>query len=189
MEKEFWDKRWMEQETGWDIGYVSTPLQEYFDELSDKNIKILIPGAGNSYEAEYLHKQGFTNVYVIDISEHAIASFKKRCPDFPGEHIITGDFFELNDKFDLIVEQTFFCALLPEMRKAYCHKMSELLSESGKLVGLLFDIPFDGGPPFGGNTKMYNALFGNSFSAVSIKRCHNSIKPRKNRELWITAQN
>ena len=44
MEKDFWDKRWEEANTGWDIGYPSTPLKEYIDQLSDKEIDILIPG-------------------------------------------------------------------------------------------------------------------------------------------------
>ena len=189
MEKEFWDKRWEDQQTGWDIGYISTPLKEYFDQLTDKDLKILVPGAGNSYEAEYLHQQGFTNVYVIDISGLAIASFKSRCADFPADHAITGDFFELDQKFDLIVEQTFFCAVHPDMRAAYCKKMSELLSEKGKLVGLLFNVNFEGGPPFGGNSADYQPLFDACFSQVSIEKCYNSIGPRTDNEYWLKATN
>ena len=54
--------------TGWDIGGPSTPLVKYFDQLADKQRKILIPGAGNAYEAEYLWAQGFSNVHVLDIA-------------------------------------------------------------------------------------------------------------------------
>ncbi|MDX1544111.1 MAG: SAM-dependent methyltransferase, partial [Christiangramia sp.] len=49
MNSEFWSTRYRDNRTGWDIGYISTPLKEYIDQLEDKELKILIPGAGNSY--------------------------------------------------------------------------------------------------------------------------------------------
>jgi thiopurine S-methyltransferase len=55
----FWDELYNTGQTGWDIGYVSTPLKAYFDQLSNQSLEILIPGAGNAYEAEYLYKNGF----------------------------------------------------------------------------------------------------------------------------------
>ena len=45
---DYWETRWQNNETGWDIGYVSPPLKRYFDDLPDKSIKIFIPGAGNA---------------------------------------------------------------------------------------------------------------------------------------------
>ncbi|GIV42652.1 MAG: hypothetical protein KatS3mg034_1962 [Vicingaceae bacterium] len=54
MKREYWEERWNKGETGWDIGYASPPLIEYAMQLEDKNKKILIPGAGNAYEAEFL---------------------------------------------------------------------------------------------------------------------------------------
>ena len=50
----FWEAKYTHKLTRWDIGYISTPLKLYFDQLTNKNISILIPGAGNGYEAEYL---------------------------------------------------------------------------------------------------------------------------------------
>ena len=47
-EQSYWTKRYQEESTGWDIGYPSTPLKEYIDQLEDKSISILIPGAGNA---------------------------------------------------------------------------------------------------------------------------------------------
>ena len=44
--KEFWTKRYQDNEAGWDLGTISTPLKEYIDQLTDKNLRILIPGAG-----------------------------------------------------------------------------------------------------------------------------------------------
>ena len=52
LNSEFWNKRYLDKETGWDIGYVSTPIKEYFNQVKNKELKILIPGGGNSHEAE-----------------------------------------------------------------------------------------------------------------------------------------
>ena len=129
-------------------------LKKYIDQLTDKNIKILIPGGGNSYEAEYLHNLGFKNVFVVDISPTALTNLKNRVPDFPKNHLIDIDFFKLNNSFDLILEQTFFCALTPKLRDNYVLKMNQLLRPNGKLVGLLFNIPLNKDrPPFGGTKK------------------------------------
>jgi methyl halide transferase len=62
MDNNYWNTRYLEEQTGWDIGYPSTPLKEYIDQLTNKSIRILIPGCGNGYEGEYLHQNGFTNV-------------------------------------------------------------------------------------------------------------------------------
>ena len=121
----FWDNKYKSGETGWDIGYISTPLKKYFDQLKNKELKILIPGGGNSYEAEYLHKLGFKNVYVVDISSTVLINFQKRVPSFPNHHLIKTDFFGLKDSFELIIEQTFFCAIHPSLRPKYASKMSD----------------------------------------------------------------
>ena len=88
MSEEFWNDRWKQNKTGWDLGEVSPSLKSYFDQIKDKELKILIPGCGNAYEAEYLFENGFTNVFIIEISKQAILSFSKRCPLFPIQNII-----------------------------------------------------------------------------------------------------
>lgn len=181
-----WNDKYIANNTGWDIGNISTPLKEYIDQLADKNIKILIPGCGNSYEAEYLHKKGFKNVYVIDIAKKALENFKKRVPDFKDEHLIHGDFFKLKEQFDLIIEQTFYCAINPEMRDAYVKKMYELLNVNGKLVGLLFQFPLtEKGPPFGGSKSEYLKRFSKYFKIEILENCYNSITPREGKEVFI----
>src|SRR4051812_23421198 len=99
----FWENRYSGKDTGWDIGYISTPLKEYIDQLKDKSIKILIPGCGNSYEAEYLLKNGFKNVFVADYALQPLQNLKKRIPEFPAEQLLHTDFFSINEKFDLII--------------------------------------------------------------------------------------
>lgn len=186
LDEKYWENRYQSQETGWDLGKISTPLKEYFDQLTDKNQKILIPGCGRAYEAEYLFRLGFKNVFPADIAESAKNDFFRRVPDFPSENWISEGFFEIRSKFDLIIEQTFFCALDPDLRKKYAQKMSELLVTNGKLAGLLFtNVPNPVGPPFGGTEEEYRHLFGTGFEILKMEKCYNSIPPRANRELFI----
>ncbi|MBI2260004.1 MAG: methyltransferase [Flavobacteriia bacterium] len=187
MDKTFWDKRYEEKLTGWDIGKISTPIKEYIDQLESKDIKILIPGCGFGHEAQYLFQKGFTNVYLMDISPYPLEKFKKNNPTFPSKNILLGDFFEHNTFYDLILEQTLFCAISPEKRDEYIKKIHELLNPKGKYVGVLFNCQFEGGPPFGGTKEDYFTLFSKYFQNISIKDCYNSIDARKEREVFIKA--
>jgi len=185
-DKVYWDLKYEHNETGWDIGYASTPIKTYIDQLKNKDLKILIPGAGNGYEVEYLYKAGFKNIFVIDISLQPLKNLSVRLPDFPKENLIHSDFFEHSDKYDLIFEQTFFCALNPDLRLNYMGKMYNLLADQGKLVGLLFDTEFTSqGPPFGGNSNEYLQLFSKKLKINTLERCYNSIKPRNDKELFF----
>jgi thiopurine S-methyltransferase len=186
LNEEFWDNRYQTNEIGWDLGVVSTPLKTYFNQLENKTLKILIPGGGNSHEAEYLHNNGFKNVYVVDLSKTALTNIKKRVPTFPETHLIHNNFFDLKDSFDLIIEQTFFCALNPNLRPQHAQKMAELLSAKGKLVGLLFNTPLnEDHPPFGGNKDEYLKYFEPHFDIQIMDACYNSEESRANRELFI----
>ena len=186
LNKEYWESRYQEQEIGWDIGSISTPLKEYIDQLENKKIKILIPGAGNGYEFEYLHQAGFSEVFVIDIAMTPLKNIQQRLPHLDAKHLINQDFFELEEQYDLILEQTFFCALSPILRKAYVEKMASLLKPKGKIVGLLFEFPLTAeGPPFGGSKDEYLALFNDYFTLKVMKTAYNSIKPRAGIELFV----
>jgi len=186
LNENYWTQRYQRGNTGWDAGDITTPLKTYFKQLSDKNIKILIPGSGNSYEAAYLFEQKFANVYIIDVSRHPLLRFSQQYPEFPPEQILHQDFFRLDDTFDLIVEQTFFCALTPSLRPAYAKKMNELLVPHGRLVGLLFDAPlYQDHPPFGGSTEEYRRYFEPYFHFHTFELSYNSIPPRQGNELFI----
>jgi SAM-dependent methyltransferase len=181
-----WENRYLKNDIAWDLGEVSTPLKEYFNQLENKEIKILIPGGGNSYEAEYLFKNGFKNVFVVDFSQSAIENIQKRIPNFPSSQLIHGDFFELENSFDLIIEQTFFCAINPNLRAAYIVKMHQLLKSKGKLVGLMFNVPLNKDkPPFGGNKENYLVSFKLLFNIEKMQACYNSFGNRKGRELFV----
>jgi len=189
-DEKYWDERYLNQEMGWDVGEVSPPLKNYFDQLQNKNIRILIPGAGNSYEAEYLHDNGFKNVFICDISIEPIQNLLTRTKGFPPSNTIHADFFHLNSEpFDLIIEQTFFCALNPSLRRDYFKKVHELLKPEGKLVGVLFNDNLNNDkPPYGGNKMEYYSYFKGLFDIITFETCYQSILPRAGRELFINLQ-
>ena len=181
-----WDHRYLKNDIGWDLGEVSLPLKNYFDQLENKELKILIPGGGNSYEAEYLFNKGFSNVFVVDLSKTALENIKKRTPNFPASQLILGNFFDLNDSFNLIIEQTFFCAIHPSLREQYALKVKELLTSKGKLVGLLFNVPLHKDkPPFGGSKAEYVGFFPPHFMIKKMEACYNSHDTRQGREVFI----
>ncbi|WP_405205777.1 methyltransferase domain-containing protein [Aquimarina sp. LLG6339-5] len=186
LDSKFWNKKYSLNQTGWDIGYASPPIISYFDQLEDKNLKILIPGCGNAHEAIYLFRNDFKNIYILDFAKDTLDNFKIKFPDFPVSQILYKDFFELEDQFDIIAEQTFFCAIHPDQRKQYIAKMKSILKPNGKLVGLFFNIEFEkSGPPFGGYKDQYLELFSQHFKINTLEKCYNSILPRKDNELFF----
>lgn len=184
---DFWQQRWLENKTGWDIGYAAPPITEYADTLTDKSMHILIPGAGNAYEAEYLHKHGFSKVYVMDITKKPLENFMERAKDFPKEHLLNENFFEHTGEYDLIIEQTFFIAIEPEQRKNYIVKMNALLKPGGHLTGLLIfdEKPSPSGPPYVDTFESYRKYFEPAFTVKKFEIAYNSIKPRAGREIFI----
>lgn len=186
LNKEYWENRYETNDAVWDAGRITTPLKDYFDQLKDKSLKVLIPGGGNSYEFEYLTANGFENVFVLDFAKTPLANIKNRLPQIDAKKLIQVDFFEHEGQYDLIVEQTFFCALEPRLRKKYVEKMASLLQPKGKLAGLFFQFPLtEVGPPFGGSATEYIELFQNHFILNVLETAHNSIPPRKGNELFF----
>lgn len=186
LDEAFWDNRYITNTIGWDLGGISPPMKAYIDQLKDTSIQILIPGGGHSYEAEYLFNKGFKNVHVVDLSKTALDHVKSRVPDFPSEQLLHQNFFDLKMPFDLILEQTFFCALRPSLRSDYVSKMNDLLLPQGKLVGLLFNDPlYTDRPPFGGSKTEYIKTFNSVFTILVMEKAYNSHSSRAGKELFF----
>lgn len=182
----YWERRWQDKQTRWDIGYASPPIVRYAENYSNKDAAILIPGCGNAYEAAWLMDHGFNNVTVLDISPTAIANAQQVIKSDARLQFVCADFFTYQGQFDLILEQTFFCALPVSKRQDYSAKMNSLLQEKGRLVGVVFDREFEHeGPPFGGNRLEYQSLFEEYFYFDHFESCYNSIAARAGSELFI----
>ena len=168
----YWEERYQQGYTGWDIGHVSAGMRHIIDELSDKEVKILVPGAGNGFEVANLWERGFTNVFLLDWAEAPLDNFSRNNPDFPQTQLLCQDFFTLDDQFDLILEQTFFCALNPSQRPEYVKKTYQILAKNGLLKGLLFSTPmYANRPPYGGSLTEYQDLFSGLFEIKKLEPC------------------
>jgi len=190
LDAQYWNERHKNEDTPWCLRDVSPPLKAYFDQLENKSLSILIPGAGHHYEAQYLLDNGFTNVTICDVSSYALDNIKRILGEPQGLKYINEDFFLIEDKFDLIIEQTFFCAIDPTLRNKLIDKISNILSPGGKWVGVLFASEFPkAGPPFGGNLEEYKYLLSKYLSINKISMCYNSTPPRKGNELFMICQN
>ncbi|TDQ79658.1 methyltransferase domain-containing protein [Sphingobacterium yanglingense] len=186
LDAEYWEHRWKARQTGWDIGYPSRPIVHYMEQYPNKEAHILIPGCGNAYEADWLATAGFQNITVLDISSTAIASAKNKVRHAEAINFVCADFFTYQGQFDLIIEQTFFCAIPVGRRSDYARKTSELLVADGHLVGVLFDREFGySGPPFGGHALGYEPLFKAYYTFERFEACYNSIDARAGTELFI----
>jgi len=184
LDQEYWNSQYVNDTIGWDLGEVSPPIKRYIDKITNKNAAILIPGCGNTYEAEYLLEQGFTAITVIDIAQTLVKKLRNKFAGNKNITILLGDFFDHSGQYDFIIEQTFFCALPPKMRPRYVYQMHQLLAPKGKLVGLLFNREFESGPPFGGSWLEYELLFKGAF-AVNLSVATNSVSTRTETELFI----
>ena len=42
LNKNYWEERYQNNEIGWDTGTITTPLQEYIDQIENKNLYTII---------------------------------------------------------------------------------------------------------------------------------------------------
>ena len=87
-----WNQRYIDQNIGWDIGYPSTPISRYIDQLENPYLRILIPGCGLAWEGEYVWESGFDNIYLIDFAEQSKMQFLERVPRLSGRTIFNRRF-------------------------------------------------------------------------------------------------
>lgn len=186
LDASFWNKCWLDGQTGWDVGYASPPIIKFLEQYNHKNAAILIPGCGNAYEAEWMAENGFTNITLVDIATEAVARLKSKFKMQTQVNVLCEDFFQHQGKYDLIIEQTFFCAQVLERREEYVQKIASLLNTKGEIAGVLFGRNFDApGPPFGGEAATYQSLFEPYFNIKKLEACYNSIPSRAGSELFI----
>ena len=188
LSKGYWNNRYISSQTGWDLAGVSPAIKRWFNQQKNKKLKILVPGAGLGHEVKYGFDHGFRNIYYMDFASKASETFLKKNNTFPKSQILTGDFFKFESKikFDVIIEQTFFCAQHPNKRMDYVNKTHDLLRNQGILIGLLFNIDFESeGPPYGGRMEEYRDIFTQKFTFNAFELCNYSVKPRKGYEIWM----
>ena len=111
LDQSYWNNRYINHQTGWDLGEISPAIKKWFDNQTNKKLKNSNSGAGSGYEVKYGFENGFKNIYYLDLSLDVVLRFKRNNPQIPVSQVLNKDFFEFqqNDFFDVIIEQTFLC--------------------------------------------------------------------------------
>lgn len=140
-----WDALYAGDETPWDMGRPSPPLEHLLHERALPDGRVLVPGCGRGWEVELLARAGHEAVG-LDLSPLAIEQARRRIGPLPGATLLAADFFAEPDKlaphsFDWVFDQTFYCALPPDRCRAYARVAHDLVRPGGQWLILAFRTP------------------------------------------------
>lgn len=186
----YWEDRYLTGDFPWDLGHPSGPLLHYMRQLADKRLRILIPGGGAGHELAWLHHHGFANAVMLDFAPYAVQRVRSQYPQVPEHAVIEGDFFAHQGQYDLVLEQTFYCAIDPARRDGYMQHMATLVRPGGTLAGVWFAFKFDPavGPPYGGSPLEYHQRMSPWFRLTRlVNPCPDSEPARAGKEVWLEA--
>ena len=186
--QEDWKRHYDKDDLGWDLGQVAPPFLNLFESKTIFPGKTLVPGCGRGHEVIFLAENGF-EVTAVDYSSGAVNYLKSTVQERKLKcKILHMNFFAIdsahNGVYDLLIEQTFFCAISPEQRPSYVSTVARALKQGGMLAGLFYHTGEEGGPPF--NTTREDILkhFSDSFKIQQLSKSEDSAEQRKNKE-WL----
>ena len=187
-QKDFWNQRYLDRNTGWDLGRVAPPFVHLVESgVLVPGATVLIPGAGRGWEGLYLSRAGF-RVTCVDFSPEAIAqaralSDKENVAVAYLEADLFSLFPEKHGTFDYLLEQTCFCAIDPDRRSDYVAMASRMIRPGGELVGLFYIHGREGGPPWTTTAEEVRRLFGAAFDFLAFEVTPLSVESRKGEEI------
>jgi len=180
---EFWDVRYACGETPWDFHGVPAALKAFLKESRPGTV--LIPGCGAAYEVRAFHEAGW-RIAAIDFSPVAVKRARSELGRL-ANCVVQGDFFTHDlgaDRFDVIYERTFLCALPPELWPAYVNRMAQLLRPDGKLVGIFLYGEEKDPPPYPLSAEKASELFRQKFSLMKNVPVSDSLPIFQGNERW-----
>ena len=185
---EDWQRHYEENDLGWDLGQVAPPFVKLWQEEKLPLGKVLVPGCGRGHEVVFLAENGF-DVTAIDFSSGAVTYLKNALKKRNLEgRILHQDFFSLDEShegvYDLVLEQTFFCAISPKQRRDYVLNVSRILKPGGMLVGLFYHTDEQGGPPYNTTREDIEMHFSKKFEIQELDKTSLSTEQRKDKE-WL----
>jgi methyl halide transferase len=193
---QYWENRYIEGTTGWDLGQAAPPFVSLLDsQAAPKPGKIAFLGSGSGYDALLFAQKGF-EVMGFDFAPSAITeSVALRAiasaTELAQNNGISAQFLQRNifdlpaefpHYFDYVLEHTCFCAIDPSDRLAYVNLVKSLLKPSGELIALFWAHNQPGGPPFGTTTAEIRQYFEPDFKINSLTLANNSVSQRQGDE-------
>lgn len=179
----FWDERFRQNFTPWDMGGVPQALRDFVARHPQPRAA-LIPGCGNGYELAFLSEAGW-DATAIDFSAAAVASARAAVGHWAGR-VLQADFFAFGAPraFDFIYERAFLCALPRAMREPIARRWAELLPAGGLLAGFFYVDDAPKGPPFGLAPGELDALLAPYFTRIDDRPVADSIPVFAGKERW-----
>ncbi|WP_428225602.1 class I SAM-dependent methyltransferase [Flavobacterium sp.] len=140
-EKEHWENVFTtkaENEVSWYQKIPTTSLTLIENLQLSKDAKIIDVGGGDSYLIDSLLEKGYTNLFLLDISEHAIERAKKRL----GEKACKVTFIvsknialDIDEKFELWHDRASFHFLTAKVDiELYSKVVSKYVTDNGQVV-------------------------------------------------------
>lgn len=189
----FWDEAYEAGKDGWDLGTLCPSLERLAVKwlVGDKIPKrVLVPGAGRGYEAQWLAQKGLL-VTAEDFSIRARDEFFKIHKDSKVTYK-TSDFFSTeaskDDGYDAILELIFFCAIDPQKRQQYFERIYQRLKPGGLLVGIFFVSYGPGGPPYSTTPWELKAHAQKYFHVKHWQMSQHSVPARLGKEFEVVLQ-
>ncbi len=161
---DFWREKYASDHTPWDLGGVSDPVQQLADTRFPPGGAVLIPGCGRGHEAIHLGQRG-CRVTAVDFAEAPISHLRAEAQTCKIElELVLDDVFawarQTDKRFDVLLEQTFLCAIEPALHAEYERMARRLLKPGGLLAGVFMEVEGDGGPPYNCPPDLVKTLFG-----------------------------
>ena len=184
----FWNQRYLDNNTKWDLGRPTPILQDFLKHHSNIG-KVCVLGCGNGYDAIEIAKAQ-NEVYAIDFALKALDNMNSLLEiNNVKANLVNIDLFNLpdlySDFFDMVYEYTCYCAIDPVRRAEYFSVNHKILKTGGKMLAIFIPLDKDineDGPPFGVEIDEIESLIEGRFKVLSNRYSDLSIPPRLNRE-------
>lgn len=179
-----WEERYQTGETGWDLGGPPPALVALIEDLGETGLRVLVPGAGRAHDAIAWARAGH-HVTAVDYAPSAVAAAQANAAEAGVQLTVAEvDLFDLPASFigafDLVWEQTCYCAILPKQRDAYVAAMAQVLHPGGRFFGLLWNHGKPDGPPFDVTPEDVRERFPPAFEVVRTDPVRQSVPSREN---------
>jgi len=182
-----WEARYQDGHTRWDLGQPAPGFAAWLGgDQAPPPGRAVVLGAGRGHDALLFARHGFA-VTAVDFAPSAMAA-TAAAADAANLSVtcIERNIFDLvptwAGQFDYVIEHTCFCALDPNLRKAYRDLVVALLKPQGSLLAVFFTHSRPGGPPFGSTAVELRQLFSPSFHIQRLEPNAHAIASRRGEE-------
>ena len=184
-----WEKMWQNEETKaskpkFDCDKTEPALVRFLANNASfvpelrktKSARVLVPGCGRGYALETFSSTfDSENVVGLEVSETA----REACERYQTENgskakCVVDDFFAHDvasddEKYDVIYDCTFLCAIQPFQRQKWAEQMKKLTAKGSRLISLVFPLgDFEGGPPFALSPELVKSLLESDFDVEEL---------------------